>query len=118
MELAGAEPLVEWRLQTDDGDATSIRPFDDDQVLINLTVWELIEDFLTFVYGSSHAELVRDGRKWFEPPKDPQIVLWWIPAGKLPTLDEAQARLDQLRREGPSPQAFGIRDRFPPPDHG
>jgi hypothetical protein len=42
-------------------------------------------------------------------------VLWWVPAGTIPTLEEAKARLAQLRRIGPSPEAFTFREPFDPP---
>jgi hypothetical protein len=42
-------------------------------------------------------------------------VLWWIPAGAIPTLDEARRRLDLLAERGPTPEAFTFQQRFPPP---
>ena len=37
--LADAAPGFVWRLKTEDGDATAIRPYDDDRMLVNLSVW-------------------------------------------------------------------------------
>jgi hypothetical protein len=45
----------------------------------------------------------------------PYLVLWWVPAGHIPGLDEALSRLDQLRRDGPGPRAFTFRDPYPAP---
>ncbi len=112
--LAERSPGFVWRLQTDEGDATAIRPFDDERILVNLTVWESVEALDAYVYGSDHGELVRHGRDWFERASAPQIVLWWIPAGQLPTLDEAKKRLELLRARGPSEEAFSFARRFPP----
>ncbi len=42
------------------------------------------------------------------------MTLWWIPAGTIPTLDEAEERLLHLRKHGPTPRAFTFRDPFPP----
>jgi hypothetical protein len=39
-------------------------------------------------------------------------VLWWIPAGHIPTLTEATARLGLLRVQGPSYEAFNFRRLF------
>jgi hypothetical protein len=43
------------------------------------------------------------------------VVLWWLPAGTIPTLADAVQRLEWLRRDGPSPDAFMFRSPFPPP---
>ena len=42
------------------------------------------------------------------------MALWWVPAGHRPTIDEAIARLEHLRRHGPTPEAFTFRTRFAP----
>lgn len=34
------------------------------------------------------------------------FVMWWVPAGHRPSLEEALAKLDQLRVEGASDAAF------------
>jgi Domain of unknown function (DUF3291) len=105
-----------WRLQTDDGDATSIRAFDDHMMLVNMSVWESIELLAAFTYRSPHRDVLGRRREWFEKPVDAYLVLWWIPAGTLPTVDDAKARLEWLRRDGPSPEAFTLRSPFPSPD--
>jgi hypothetical protein len=46
------------------------------------------------------------------------VVLWWVPAGHHPSLEEAKERLDLLQTNGPSPQAFTFRTRFDPPHEG
>ncbi len=113
--IAERSPGFVWRLQTDEGNATSIRPYDDPDVLVNLSVWESVEAFEDFTYRSAHGELVRNGNAFFERPTAPQIVLWWIPAGTLPDLEDAKRRLERLRERGPTPEAFSFRHRFPPP---
>jgi hypothetical protein len=35
------------------------------------------------------------------------VVMWWVPAGHKPTLEEALARLEYLKTHGDSDQAFG-----------
>ena len=113
--IADESPGFVWRLETDEGDATAIRPYPDERVLINLTVWESVESLTAFVYRTAHGELVRDGRSWFEAPDDSSLVLWWIPRGQLPTADEGVAKLEQLHREGPSAAAFTFRKPWGPP---
>lgn len=107
-----------WRLQTEEGDATAIRAFDDPLILVNMSVWESIEALKSFVYQSDHVELLRARREWFEPPPGPSLVMWWIEAGHIPALEEAKARLDQLTIKGPSPAAFDFRHAHPAPSSG
>ncbi len=44
----------------------------------------------------------------------PQIALWWIEAGTLPTVAEAKQRLQLLAAGGPGPRAFTFRVRYGP----
>lgn len=111
----GTEGFV-WRLQTEAGDATALRPFDDDRILINMSVWESFEALRSFVYLSSHLDVMRRRREWFERMDQAFFALWWIPGGQLPTIADAKARLDILRERGPSPAAFTFHDRFPAPE--
>ncbi len=104
-----------WRLQTDEGDATSIRAFDDPSLIVNLSVWESIEALHAFTYRSEHRELLRGRREWFLRRDGHHQVLWWVPVGHLPDVDEARRRLDHLERHGPTDMAFTFADRFSPP---
>lgn len=105
-----------WRLQTEDGDATAIRAFDDDMLIVNLSVWESLETLTDFAYRSSHREVLVQRREWFAKMREAFLALWWIPVGHLPTVEEAAARLEQIRRDGPSPEAFSIKTPFPAPE--
>ena len=110
--LADASPGFVWRLMTDAGDATSIRPFDDDLILVNLAVWESLESLRAFVYSSDHVEVLGERRAWFERMASPHLVLWWVEPGHIPTVAEAVDRLERLRRDGPTPAAFTFRAPF------
>ena len=112
--LADGSPGFVWRLQTDDGNATALRPFGGD-VLVNMSVWEDFESLRRFVYQSDHAAFVKRRREFFERPVDSILVLWWVPRGHLPDTAEARVRLDRLRRDGPSAAAFEFRKIFPAP---
>jgi hypothetical protein len=115
--LADRSPGFVWRLQTEDGNATAIRPYaDDDRMAINMSVWESLEALQQFVYRSAHVAPLRDRKQWFEPIEEPILVLWWVPAGHIPTIAEAKERLDHLKVHGPSPDAFTFRTPFPAPD--
>jgi heme-degrading monooxygenase HmoA len=113
--LADAAPGFVWRFETEDGDATSVRPYDDERVIVNLSVWETPEQLHAFVYRSAHAEVMRHRRDWFARPTEAYTVLWWVPAGHHPSVDEACERLARLREEGESPAAFTFKRIFPPP---
>lgn len=114
--LADVSPGFVWRLQDESGNATSFVGFSDDELLVNLSVWESVEQLADFVYRSHHAGVMRRRREWFVPMDEDHLVLWWISAGRLPTLEEAESRLLRLRSEGPGQKAFTFRHRFPPPN--
>jgi hypothetical protein len=114
--LADRTPGFVWRLQTEDGDATAIRAFPDERIIVNLSVWETIEALGEFVYGSRHLDVLRRRREWFEKIATSHLALWWLPAGTTPTVDEARRRLELLEVRGPSRDAFTFREPFPPPD--
>jgi hypothetical protein len=113
--LAEVSPGFVWRLQSDEGDATAFRPMGDD-VLVNMSVWRDVDSLRDFVHRSAHVEILRRRREWFERMTDAYTVLWWIEQGHRPTLAEADARLEHLRRHGASAFAFGLRDAFGPPN--
>ena len=112
--LGDASPGFVWRLQDEFGAATTIRAYDDPLMIVNLTVWESIDALRAFTYRTGHVEYVRRRREWFEPLEGPSLVLWWVPVGHRPTVQEARARLDRLAAEGPSPAAFTLTTTFPP----
>jgi hypothetical protein len=113
--LADQSPGFIWRLQTEDGDATAIRPFDDDRVMVNLSVWASLEALRSFVYATRHLDVMRHRRAWFHRMPDPYLAMWWLPAGTIPTVAEARERLKLLTRDGPGPDAFTFREPFPAP---
>lgn len=114
--LADGAPGFVWRLQTEEGNATAIRPFDDENMAVNMSVWRDIESLSAFVYRSVHVEIMRRRREWFERMSEAFQVLWWVPKGHRPTVNEAIGRLEHLRAHGASAHAFTFRQPFPAPD--
>ncbi|MGW7328872.1 DUF3291 domain-containing protein [Streptomyces sp. NPDC054840] len=103
---ADAAPGFVWRLVEEGADdATGLRPAGED-VVVNLSVWETQEALWDFAYRSGHLEVMRRRREWFARHIEAHMVLWWVPAGHLPTVGEALERLADLRAHGPSPRAF------------
>ena len=116
--LADAAPGFVWRLADETGDATSIRAFDDERLIINMSVWASIEALWEFVYSGRHLEVMRRRREWMTRIAETYLALWWLPAGELPTIGDARRRLDHLRAHGPAAYAFTFKRRFPPPASG
>jgi len=112
--LADAAEGFRWRLQSDEGDATSLRPFGED-VIVNMSVWRDLDALRKFVYDSAHTEILKRRREWFVHGPQAHAVLWWIPAGHRPSLGEAAERLEQLRQHGPSSTAFTFGNIFGAP---
>lgn len=112
--LADTAPGFIWRLQDDAGTATSFRISDDDRLLVNMSTWESVDTLHDFVFRTAHTDFLRRRREWFEVPDAPTTVLWWVPTGHRPSLDEGAERLAALRADGPTPYAFTLRDRFAP----
>jgi hypothetical protein len=103
-----------WRLQTPDGNAAYLRPYPDERILFNMSVWHDLESLRSYVYATSHVELLRRRQDWFERFDGPSAALWWIPAGHIPSVDEAKERLRHLAENGPTPVAFTFKTVFPP----
>lgn len=112
--LADRSPGFVWRLETEEGDATALRPFGEDYI-VNLSVWQDVESLWRFVYKSAHTEIMRRRREWFDKMAEDYAVLWWVPAGTIPSESEAWKRLQKLRQTGPGPQAFTFKQSFPAP---
>ncbi|MGH8352770.1 MAG: DUF3291 domain-containing protein [Pseudomonas sp.] len=113
--LAERSPGFVWRLQTEEGDATSIQAFDDPQIIVNLSLWDSFEALRGFVYSGEHLRVLRNRGSWMEQLRTPSLALWWIPAGQLPGLEAAKTALRLLEEQGPSPAAFTFAKPYPAP---
>jgi hypothetical protein len=96
-----------WRLQDESGNATNIRPYDDAQMAVNLSVWESVEALEAFVWQTIHKRFYGRRPEWFDSMEKPHFVMWWVPAGHRPTVGEAKERLEYLTAHGPTDHAFG-----------
>jgi hypothetical protein len=103
-----------WRLTDDDGKSASYieSPFKDEMMAINISVWEDLDSFKDFVYGSVHSYFLRNKKKWFAMDGTSQFVMWWLPEGELPTLQMTKQKLEELELKGPSPSAFTIKEFY------
>ncbi len=116
--LAERSPGFVWRLQGDSGNNTDLKVSDDPLFIVNLSVWSSIEALYEFTYRSAHKTVFKRRHEWFERLGRPNTVLWWQPAGTIPTADEALGRLERLTTRGPTADAFSFKERFPAPDAG
>lgn len=111
--LADRSPGFVWRMQTEEGNATSVPVDADDAVLIaNMSTWTSIEALADYVYRSDHTAFLRRRREWFQRFESAHAALWWVPAGHRPSLGEGLDRLARLDRDGPTPAAFTFARRF------
>jgi hypothetical protein len=113
--LAEASTGFVWRLQTSEGDATALRPLGDDTI-VNMSVWKDVASLRNYVYRSGHVEVMRRRKEWFEHMSTAFVVLWWVPKGHRPSIQEALAKLELLRSAGPSEEAFTFRQAYAPAD--
>ena len=113
--LAEQSPGFVWRLQSDSGNATDIDVGGPELFLVNMSVWETAEHLFGYVYKSMHREVMVQRRQWFEKPANMYQVLWWVPAGHLPTAEEGLERLALLQKNGPNESAFNFKSRYPAP---
>jgi len=82
--------------------------------LVNMSIWTDKEALAKFVYHSAHALVMSRRKEWFTRMTEVYSVLWWVPEGHIPSLEEAAKKLRCLRLYGPSPEAFTFKEHFPP----
>ena len=104
--LADGSKGFVWRFKTEQGDATYLRPFEDQKILFNMSAWETLEALKDYVYVSKHIELLKSKANWFAKMNDPHLVLWWVRKDHLPSVDEALEKLRLIKVRGPSAEAF------------
>lgn len=112
--IAEAQPGFIWRLKGSGNDALDINAFDDPNIALNLSVWRDPESLKKFVFGNEfHRNIVKKKQKWFSRLEF-HLVLWWIPEGKIPTVEEAKRKLECLIENGPTSAAFTFSEIFKP----
>ena len=114
-QLAYQSPGFVWHLQIDINNPEHLAMYGEPGLLFNLSVWESVEALSHYVYQSDHLKMMKMRSQWFQAMQTPNYVLWWLPAGELPTLEEAKVRIAHLTANGPTPFAFTFKQSFPPP---
>jgi len=101
-----------WRLKGDENNAVAIRVFEDDFMIINMSVWTSKEALFKFTYSSEHVEIYKRKKEWFSAMVGMHMVFWYIPEGHEPTPAEAKERLKYLNENGETPFAFTFKSKF------
>jgi hypothetical protein len=101
-----------WRLKGDEDNATAIRVFEDDSLIINMSVWKDIDSLFNFTYKSGHIEVFKRRKEWFSKIKMQYIVFWYVPINHIPTPEAARERLEYINTHGETPYAFTFRNKF------
>jgi hypothetical protein len=114
--LADSSPGFIWRLQTPEGNATALKPYEDDLILVNLSVWASLPTYQDFVYKSRHRAVMQQRRQWFQRFDGIYTALWWVRGGHIPSVEEAKERLECLRAHGETGYAFSVKKPFPAPE--
>ena len=112
--LAEAAPGFIWRFVDADDHNNANHGFDADYIL-NLSVWESVEALHDYVYRTAHKDILRRKSEWFHRMPRAHMVLWWLPAGDVPSMAQAKNKLEHLQLNGPTQQAFTFRQAFSPP---
>lgn len=80
--------------------------------MLNVSIWDSIENLHRFTYASKHGEMLSRRAEWFVRSDQPTYVLYWIPAGEIPTEREVKRRFDHLCERGATPHAFTFESPF------
>jgi hypothetical protein len=104
-----------WRLKGEGGDATDITFSDNPNELVNMSVWESVDALKHFMFRTHHIDLLKRKKEWFETPSQATYVLWWIPTGHLPTIEEAKQKLTLIRKCAETAEAFSFKKVFAAP---
>jgi Domain of unknown function (DUF3291) len=108
--VAERSPGFIWRLKDEDGTVEGsggYRAVDaDPNLAISLSVWANRDVLWFFVEKTGHGAFLRRRREWFSSWDRPNNVIWpWTEPGG-PTVADGWARLNRLKREGPSTEAY------------
>ncbi len=101
-----------WRLKDVEDNATAIQAFEDDTLIINMSVWKNMASLFQFTYKSNHVEIFSRRKEWFSRIKDMHMVFWFVPVGHIPTPKEARERLEFVNKHGETPYAFTFKNKF------
>lgn len=104
-----------WRYKDESNNATCLNPYNDVQVIINISVWTDIESLKAYVFKSFHTDFIKRRKEWFKANTKVMTAMWWIKAGHYPTVEEAVKKLSQFQEKGVSSEVFDFKNPMPKP---
>ena len=105
--LAERHPGFIWRIPDEDIATQLAQHGFDHKTSATVSVWRSYEDLRNYTYQSEHGTFLKRASEWFEAVSGPQLVIWNVEENEKPDFSEAMKRLEFLRSNGPSPEAFG-----------
>ena len=109
--IAQRSPGFVWMM---DGEAMEVAQGDPEGPLggnprtaSTLSVWEDVASLEHFVWNTVHKQFYDRKEEWYGAVDTLRLVMWWVPAGHRPTIDEAMARFRHLEQHGETEHAFG-----------
>lgn len=100
-----------WRFKDEDKDE-ALSVFKEEDLLVNISVWEDLESLFNYIYHSDHIEVFKRKKEWFNKVEMKHMAFWYVPFGTKPTLKDAKIRLDYLNSHGETPYAFTFKSKF------
>lgn len=110
-EIADLAEGFVWRMKDEDKDLGA-QIFQDDTLLINISVWKNLESLFNYTYHSGHIDVFKRKKEWFSKIKMMHMAFWYVPKGYKPTFQDAKNRLNYIDKNGPSPYAFTFKGKF------
>lgn len=101
-----------WRLKDENDNATAIKVFEDDYLLINMSVWKDVDTLYDYVYHSLHVEIFKRRKEWFHNMSEMHMAFWYIENGVYPKGKDGKDRLEHIQLNGETPYAFSFKNRF------
>jgi hypothetical protein len=114
-EIAEQSEGFVWRLKDEDNNATNLNPYNDEQVIVNVSVWDSIESLEHYMYKTFHSEFLKRRKEWFQSFGQVSTAMWWIKKGEIPDINQATEKLDYLQKNGASEIVFNFRQKYPKP---
>lgn len=114
-EIAENSDGFVWRLKDEDNNATNFNPYNDEQVIVNFSIWDNIETLEHYMYKTFHSEFLKRRKEWFQTFGQVSTAMWWVKKSEIPDITEAMEKLDYLQKNGASEIVFNFKQKFPKP---
>ena len=107
--IAEAAPGFIWRLKDENNNATSFNPYNNELIVVNISVWVNLKALKDYAYHTDHMAFFKRRHEWFKPMDQAHMCLWWTELEAMPDAEEGKRRLDYYWDNGPTQFAFDFR---------